>query len=314
MSAGSEAQAPGAAPSSRASAAYGEAIRAVRALFAAPEHCPPAVQEALVSACEGLIRGLSRGQEDLVALASRSTADHYIYGHTVNVAILTLRLATGASHDRETLLLLGLAALAHDLGMRPWLDLAGQKRALSRKERSGLLRRRETARLLQSLPGLLDARSLAGLIHKPATEKAVALSSLIDLADAYEAISHPRAFRPALTPHEAAKAVVRDGSFPESLRRLFIERISFYPPGSYARLSQGDVCRVERTHPAHPVSPIVSVVMSEAGHLLAAPELIDLRLDRRQRIVAAVDETAIPADRIARAAFAANRWWLDERP
>ena len=81
---------------------------------------------------------------------------------------MSLRLSIALGWSRQKLILIGLGALTHDIGMRPWLELASQKRVLNGRERSQLhLRKSEGARVLNQMSGLYDHQSLARLVAGP---------------------------------------------------------------------------------------------------------------------------------------------------
>lgn len=304
--------------------AYGQAIDAVKETFRGTENISPASWGALLSASRSLVGLSQQDNQEIVALANRSTAGNYIYAHSVNTAILATRAAAAMSWPLERLIRLCLAALIHDIGLRPWLSVAHEARRLSPIELAEIkLRAWEGARLVaESAPAEIGRDALEEIIRRqsgrrtgdnrkfPFDEVAVS-SELIALCDAYEAMCHPRHWRKTMTPHAAVRTVAQSRQWDKHVLRLFLSRLSPYPPGSFLRLTSGELARVVRINPKDLMRPQVAVLAAEEGYLLEFPRLIDLAATPLAYIKDAVDESKSEgADARLRAVLQANRWWL----
>lgn len=303
--------------------AYGSAINAVKETFGGGENISPARWESLAQAARSIAALSQEDNQELLALANRATAGNYVYAHSVNTAILACRAAAALGWPDERLVRLGLSALIHDIGLRPWLVVAHQPRRLNPVELAEIkLRAWEGARLVaESAPEELGRGILEGIIRRQGHRRAydrqfpfdeVAVSAeILDLCDTYEAMCHPRHWRKALTPHAAIKAVARSPYWDKEALGLFLSRLSPYPPGSFLRLTTGEIARVVRVNERSVLRPQVAALADAEGQWLEFPRLIDLAGASQVYIDDAVDETKLAgANARLRAAFAANRWWL----
>mgnify|MGYP001609911089 FL=1 len=308
---------------------YGEAITLMKWFFDSPDPINAASAHRLASVAGDMITLLQEDDQELLALACRSTREGYIYAHCANVAVLSLRLGCGLRWKRDQLLRLGIAALAHDLGMRPWLKQVSQDRKLTAKEYKEMqLHVTETARLLGRFElGEAEWRPVADIIlleqeRQDIEKKSRARdlpdeirrsSQIIGICDAYEAMCHPRSWRKTILPHDAVRAVVRlpEVSFERDLIRLFLSYVTPYPPGSYVILSNQEMARIIRVYQKHPTRPTVLPLVSAEGERKPISLVIDLEKESVMfHIERHADETAEPVlDPRLRAQLEANRWW-----
>lgn len=317
-------------PQTTAAKVYGEAITLMRWLFDSPDGINAESAHRLAVVAGGMIERLQEDDQELLSLACRSTQDGYIYAHCANVAVLSLRLGCGLGWKRDKLLRLGIAALVHDLGMRPWLKQVSQERKLTAKEYKEMqFHVTETARLLGRFElGEDEWRPVADIIlleqerqdlEKKSRANDLPLdirqsSQIIGICDAYEAMCHPRSWRKALLPHDAVRAVVRlpEVSFARDLIRLFLSYVTPYPPGSYIILSNQELARIIRVYPKHPTRPTVLPLVTAEGERKPISLVIDLEKESLMfHIERHADETVeLVTDPRQRAQLEANRWWI----
>jgi HD-GYP domain-containing protein (c-di-GMP phosphodiesterase class II) len=316
-------------PSVDATAVYGELVDAARRIYAAAaapaDHGPQALpQETLFK----LVRLVRTGDPSILLLADRAAPDNYLYGHAANVTVLSLRLGLACGASEEALYTLALGALLHDIGMAP--DRATDKPGpLTDAERAALQKHpRRGQELLTIFPGLVEprleaVRRIVGQVHERAKgdgypEKLPSagvdpLAKVVGVCDVYEALTHDRAWRPRLLPHDALARLIEEheASFDAGLIKQLIETLSLFPPGSYVRLSTGDVARVLEPNPGLPTRPKVRVALDSQGRRPAAAAVLNLATQPLVYIAEVVDETRLPAaDARLAAELRAQRWWV----
>ncbi len=222
-----------------------------------------------------------------------ATRDDYIYAHTVNVLILSLAMAHRLALTESDLELLSFCALFHDIGMPRFRELYAKDRQLTDREFSRLsLHVEEGISAVEELSWMepdfkAKAQKIIGQVHErtdgkgyPSGLKADGiepLAQIIGVADVYEALTHPRPWRKAIHPYETFRQLIekpQKGFRPDILKAL-IQALSIYPPGSLAKLSQGEIARVLRTHEGAFTKPLVEVLI-EADGSLADGRLADL--------------------------------------
>ncbi len=316
----------------RARKAYGRAVALVREVFRTPEEMDRAMLEAMARVADDLIKELLEDNQDLLALTVRSTGGNYLPGHAVNVTIYSIRMAIALGWGREKLLRLALAGLMHDIGMTPWLKLASGGKTLSPSEYQDLqLHVTESARLLDRSAGDEDGtwRTVVDIIlherdrktrgprkprfHTVSDEVRVA-SGILGVADTYEALTHPRSFRRSVIPHAGLKYLLRleDPTLDREAVRLLAGRMTLFPPGSFVRLSTGEVGVVCQVFANRPMRPEVLVLLDRKGETLRLPHTVDLNGKDLEHVEAAIDETELQLeDRRLMAALQAARWWVE---
>ncbi|MBI4677726.1 MAG: hypothetical protein HY748_09085 [Elusimicrobia bacterium] len=265
--------------------------------------------------------GLSRAAADcvdllqaqpfpLLALTARSTASNYLYGHSANVCALSTYLALGLGWDKEPVRRLGLAALLHELRLARLLGLPMETGSpTAEEEREAKLHPTDSPALKQHL---LDLEETAKRRENGAPEPVLA-AHIIGICDIYEALSHYRAWREPMLPHEAVRVIVKAhaADFDRAAKHLFLGRLTLYPPGSYVQLSGGAIAAVSTVDQRTPTLPTVSVRLSSDGVLLDPPQTVELATNSLVHIERPVDETKLDLkDKKVLMAFEAERWWV----
>jgi len=181
----------------------------------------------------------------------REEARHY---HALNVAVLSMMLATEMGFARRDIEEVGLGALFHDIGKgRVPIQrfTKGSVAVMNRVLKEYYMEHPKIgAKMLAAVPGFPPAAQMLVLQHHelldgsgfPAhlTGDAIAPGARVaGVANAYDRFcngregSHP-------TPHEAMKALYkRRGKLDPRAVTLFIRKLGIYPPGSLVELSNG---------------------------------------------------------------------------
>lgn len=94
-------------------------------------------------------------------------------------------------------------------------------------------------------------------------------ANLLRHADAYAAMLRPRAHRPALAPHEAARALFADNPGSPVAAEV-LKEFGAYPPGCNVKLACGELAVVLRRG-AQPTAPVVMALTNRSGQALGMP-------------------------------------------
>lgn len=234
-------------------------------------------------------------------LSLRSSPDDYLYQHCINVAALSMVMATQLGLRRERVLEVGLGGMLHDIGMlRIPLTIRRAPRILTAEEWKVIEKHPAyTLDYLSTIAGLpRDVRFLGFQVHeridrsgypRGRNEGAIhAYAKIVAVADVYVAMTSERPYRPAHTPYEAIKTILYDcgaGRYESSVVRALLDCISLFPTGSYIELEDGRPAKVLRANPSQHTRPVIQIVsedrqtlhgiydMSEATHLKIARPL-----------------------------------------
>ena len=284
--------------------------------------------EAALAACT-LAAGELKANPYFLGCTVYSTADDYLRAHTANTVILALAMGLEAGLDGGELGLLGFCSLAHDIGMTGYSALYNRQERLTEEELEEMTLHAEAG--AAKLDRIVDldykvkdrAKKIILQIHERAdgsgypdrlsSEDIDPLAQLISIADAYEAMTHPRSWREALPPPDAVKELIarEGGGFNAGAVKLLISVISMYPPGSLVELSTGETAQVLRVNRGLLTRPVLQILLNKDGGQ-AEPRMDDLKqhpLVSIERTVTQRKLGELNPKYAARLELA--RWWTD---
>jgi HD-GYP domain-containing protein (c-di-GMP phosphodiesterase class II) len=245
--------------------------------------------DGVMEAVDELIAGGAADPGSSMLLATVQNHDEVTYYHSVNVCLLSMALGRFAGFDREQVRLLGLSSLLHDVG-RVVVDEAALRNPgrLSNEDWAQVrLHPQEGAATIIAATGTgKEVAAAVALEHHARVDgtgypdlggkQPHLFSRVVAIADAYDAITSYRPYRPARTPNEALRILLEGAGtvYDADLLRLFIQMTGEYPPGSLLLVSDGRVVMVTDSAERQAL-----VVRSAGGEVLAEPEPIDFSGD-----------------------------------
>ena len=204
-------------------------------------------------------------------LSIQRSEDEYLYDHCINVALLSMSVASSAGLPREQIKEIGFGAAMQDIGMlRVPQELRLAKRVLTDDEFLEIRRHPifslDWLERIGSVP--LVARFIiyqshervdqSGYPRRRDSKSVHQFSKLVGIADSFAAMTRPRPYRPAILPYEAIRVILSElGKFERSTVRMFLDAVGLFPPGSYVELDNGIKCRVVRANPGYHTRPLV---------------------------------------------------------
>jgi HD-GYP domain-containing protein (c-di-GMP phosphodiesterase class II) len=284
--------------------------------------------EAVTAVC-GLVAETLKTNSALLSCTAYSTADDYLRGHTANTVVLALAMGLQGGLDQAELRLLGFCAMAHDIGMTGYSALYNSETRLGKDEFAEMALHAEAG--AAKLDRIVDldykvkerARRIVLQTHERADgsgypdhasdEELDPLAQIISIADTYEAMTHPRAWRGPMSPPDAIKEMIeKEGhGFNASAVRLLISVTSIFPPGSLVKLSSGEIARVLAVNRGSLTRPLAEKLLDERFEPIA-PALLDLLAHPLITI-----ERPVSLEEVGRhnskyaAKFELARWWVE---
>ncbi|OGP73323.1 MAG: hypothetical protein A2V86_16445 [Deltaproteobacteria bacterium RBG_16_49_23] len=191
----------------------------------------------------------------LLGMTTIKNYDEYTFNHSVNVAIYSLAMGRRLGFSRGILSELGITAMLHDIGKSKIpLDVLNKPGALSDEE-WGQMKKHPLAGVeivlnLKQL-GEVNTKMVIGIFDhhlkndlsgypKLFRKKRVSLfGRIIQIVDAYDAMTTPRIYKKVPYTPEQALAVMlkeRDVHFDSVLLKMFIGLVGVYPIGSLVLL------------------------------------------------------------------------------
>lgn len=323
---------PAAEPAAlRADTVYDEAVTAARLLYRTLE-----TEEKNSTSLfwpENIVRKIWLLLHDdsprLLALTLRSTPDHFLFGHVANMTVLSMRLGLAVGLEEDDLITLGLSAFLNEMGLAPLLELVSKPTTLTEDEVRRIRQHVEAGVKMLDLFAIPEnsrkatLRQIIGQCHErvsgtgyPKGLKKEAIhpfAKMIGIVDSYEAVTHPRPWRPKTLPADVLKRFVEENpeEFDPLLIRALVDSLSLYPPGSFVRLNNGEVGQVAAITPGLPLRPRVRVFMDKTGQRVSPPRAVSLAAEPTVFVAQPVDETALstPSPRL-RAELRAQTLWV----
>lgn len=172
--------------------------------------------------------------------AALDARDQYTSGHSERVSRIAVVIGRQMQLDREELDIVRLGALLHDIGKIGVRDsVLGKNGPLTDEEHSAVqTHTHHGARILQPLPFLAPYLPIVELHHERPDGKGYPYglrgddipigASIVRVADAFDAMTSARAYRPAMS-HKAALAELRRHAGTQFERRVVDALLAAYP-------------------------------------------------------------------------------------
>jgi len=234
---------------------------------------------------------LQRNRDAIMALTMIKNFDEYTYNHSVNVAVISLALADALSLSPQEKTEVGVAGLLHDVGKTQLaLDLIRKPGSLTVSEFEEIKNHPEEGFIiLGKMSHIRPASAYMVREHHmrfdrkgyPDLGPDYQLhpgSSIISVADCYDAMTTMRAYQRAKQPLEALDLMEKlsgkslDGSIFAVLKNV----MGGFPIGTMVRLSSMEVGVVAGVGPEGRGPFRISVIVDGSGHPLTRPQEVEI--------------------------------------
>jgi HD-GYP domain-containing protein (c-di-GMP phosphodiesterase class II) len=218
----------------------------------------------------------------LLGLSTIRDFDDYTYVHSVNVGILAMAMGARIGLSRDSLEMIGICGLFHDLGKTEIpLDIINKPGKLTPGELDEVQKHvLHGVRLILRLVAPRDLRTkiiIAPYEHHlkydlsgyPPTNQKGTMSlhgRIISIADVYDALTSPRIYRDKeISPPQALEIMAKGAGtdFDPILLKVFIKMMGIYPIGTLLKLDSGEIGLVtESSKETDPLRPRVVLLES----------------------------------------------------
>lgn len=289
---------------------YQALVEAARQIFAgAAKGRGPDSEPIIASVCQSYKQLLA--SEGLVAETVRHRRDFRAWPErAANVAVLSMRLGVEMELDERKCLVLGLCGLMHDVGMLKIPSTVLESSVINSAQLKIL--RQHPLESKKIIEGFGDSFAWIGKIVVQIHERwdgsgypyglkgrqLHELAGILGLADAYEAMVHPRPDRKAQPLYNALKQIIDQNNtqFQRALVKMLLRVVSIFPLGSLVRLNSGAIGRVIGTRMSHPTRPTLEILIDSRGQPQAEAKLVDLNGEPFLNIVdPAIEESVLDA-------------------
>ncbi len=228
----------------------------------------------------GIMEHFIGRHQDLLNLVDVKKADIATFVHLLNVSILSMFMASKLQFSRDDVLDIGVAALYHDIGKLFIGRKILQKRG--RLEEEELVQVREHPYVGAKI--LYDYREQLGILPlivafehhvrydlsgypKIAYPRGLHIaSSIVTLADVYDALAQRRSYKQDYPPDKIYEVMIKEKGklFDPQLLDRFFEFMGVWPVGSILELSNGNVGFVVEVNESQIFQPKVRIVFPAA--------------------------------------------------
>ncbi|MEW6542389.1 MAG: HD-GYP domain-containing protein [Nitrospirota bacterium] len=257
---------------------------------------------------DALADSVLRNSDALISLSRLKSFDEYTFFHSVNTAVLALGLGRSLDMDRQTLHLLGMGTLLHDVGkMKIPLNILNKPDRLRSFEYEIIKQHAlRGAEILSKTTGLREEAIKPALEHHERVDGTgypyqrkrdeLSLFGLISsVVDIYDAITSDRVYHKAMPPSQALQFLYQlgqQGHLDPPLVERFIKCVGVYPVGSCVLLNTGEVGIVTQIYQDQPLTPKLLLIRDGNARRVMTPTVLDLLTqgqDSPRTIVKALD-------------------------
>lgn len=231
----------------------------------------------------------------LLSMTRACSEPSYLPSHLMNVCITTSWLAMRMGFGRRQLQWLATAAFLHDVGMARVPRVWDSPNTLSEDEKAAIAPHPIESLKMIELVGCCGDPSLAlaaaehheradgsGYPNRKNSAELSPASHILAVADVFTAMTNPRPYRGAMAPFDAVRALshLAGRSLHTETVRRFLQIMSIYPIGSFARLNNGMVVRVIGGNETQLTRPVVQVISGTSGEPVEGSQVIDLKKEK----------------------------------
>lgn len=215
----------------------------------------------------------------------------FLANHSVNVAVYSIKMASGLGLSREQQLEIGIAGLFHDVGMcKVPEEIIYKKNKLTDREFQIVKKHPNFGyELLNHLVGqysylaecaLQEHERIDGSGYPKGLkgDEVHEFARIIGLVDVYEALTHSRPQRERLLHFTAVKEIIQSNkrAFQRNHLKSLLNIFSIFPINSYVKLNSKAIGKVIETHQEHPMRPKLQIIYDSHGKPLFTERIVNL--------------------------------------
>jgi len=275
-----------------------EAIAIIRQTFGEPGGQPPKLGahiQAVSQVAKQIVEAILSNKDVSIQMADIKSHDNYTFAHSVNVCVIGTILGTRLGLDQSRLKDLALGLILHDVGKlgvpreileKPGKLTEGEFEQMKEHCRAGF----DTLRGISSISAhakiviLQHHEKYDGTGYPKGLQgEDIHLNAQIGaISDVYDALTSDRVYRKRMMPHEAIEYLMANAGthFSSNLVSTFVSSVAPYPPGTYLRLSTGEVAVVIQVDMKLATRPMVKLIQGADGQELKGSDVKILDLKR----------------------------------
>jgi putative nucleotidyltransferase with HDIG domain len=225
-----------------------------------------------------MVASIVRNPNAQMCLAQLKKRDEYTAQHSVNVCVLSITLGRHLGMPEDSLTLLGMGGLLHDIGkLKTPLEVLNKPDRLTEEEFNIMKSHPDQGRgILQGIRDVPESVIDIAYTHHErlmghgypnalTADRITDWSKLVAIVDVYDAITSDRIYHNGMAATEALTKMYawKEKDFDATLLEQFIQCVGIYPVGSIVELTSGEVGIVISVNPQHRLKPTVMLTLDE---------------------------------------------------
>lgn len=286
-----------------------EAIRVINRTIANVKMGKVINDSQIKAVIKNIAQDIINNQDALINLVEIKSHDEYTFSHATNVCILLILNCIRRGLNMELIEEIAIGGLLHDLGnIRISQDILLKPSRLNPKEFEEIKRHplegyailNEQSENISEITKLItlqhhERNSGQGYPHGLKGNEISEFTSMVMVADVYDALTSDRPYRKKFLPHDAMRLIINqvDSGFSKEAVRLFVEDLSLYPVSSLVMLNTSEIALVIKINRKSVIRPLVKILTNPKRELLEEPIEVNLVEDKTRYILNAINEEII---------------------
>ncbi len=212
-----------------------------------------------------------------------------VFGHSLNVAVISVAIGSFLFHEKEDLIKMGIGAMLHDIGKTQLPDGIAGENPLETEDKSfhshpelgySLIQERFDISPVSKAVVLKHHERVDGRGYPNAApgDKIHEYAKIVAIANTFDILTNGPYYKKKFPVYQAVEYLVgnSDIMFDKRLVNVFIRRLALYPNGTYVKLSTGEAGIVKEQNKDYPTRPMVRVLRDKDGQDYNDPRIEDL--------------------------------------
>lgn len=253
----------------------------------------------VVTTVDKMARQMVKTPYAMLALSMLKDYDDYTFSHSVNVSVIALTLGRACQLDNDTLQILGVGSLLHDLGkLKIAPNIIRKPGKLSSQEYEIIKKHPELGAEIASQMSDIDPRIISMILGHhigydrngyPQGRISEPVSPLVDMttiADTFDAITTLRAYRRPSSPLQAVAIMdnLSGGHLHPDYMEQFRLALGKFPVGSLVRLVSNEIGLIVDMDALNLDKSTIRIIRDHQGNEVETP--YDLQLEKSNEAIA----------------------------
>lgn len=217
----------------------------------------------------------------MVNLIDIRNLDDYLFGHSINVCVLSLLTGASIGMDKASLVNLGMGAILHDIGkMLIPPQILNKPGKVTEEEFRQLKKHPEYSFEILAGGGFVKKTSAyialqhherfngSGYPRGLSGSQISVSSQIVGIADVYDAMTADRVYCSANLPNDVYEMLAACGDylFDYDIVKAFLSNIAAYPSGTVVGLNSNEIGVVTDTPEGLPLHPRLKIIFNQDGY------------------------------------------------